>query len=482
MKHNRYIFFAVCFIFVALNCYAITRELFVVSFVSVGFGLFYLLFFRVDLLMYLMAIVTPFSVIMELGNGSLRLSVPAEPVMILLTGLFICRIIYDLSFERKLWRHPISIAVYVYMLWMFITCLTSELPLVSFKFLLSKIWFIVSSYFMLIQLIKNDIRKGILYFSLSAAALAIVVSITIVKHAMMGFSELSAHWIMSPFYNDHTAYGAIIALFLPFSIGFIFLPNNNWLNRLFFIGITLILLVGFYLSFSRAAWLSFAGAVGIWAVLKLRIKLSWLVVGMALIGAFFYYFTDDILYRMSRNEQDSSGNIIEHLQSITNIKTDASNVERLNRWVAAFDMIKERPVTGWGPGTYQFVYAPFQKSSYKTIITTDFGDGGNAHSEYIGPCAETGFVGLFTVLALLGLSLYYGIITYIRSSDKTNRLLSLCASLALVTYYIHGFLNNFLDTDKLSMPFWGCFAIILVCNTLNKKEATSLTPNSEGIV
>ena len=470
MKRNRYIFFAVCFAFIALNCYAITLELFVIPFISGGLALFYLLFFRVDLLMYLMAIVTPFSTVMELGDGSLRLSVPTEPIMLLLTGLFICRIIYDLTLERKLWRHPVSIAIYIYLLWLFITCLTSELPLVSFKFLLSKIWFIVSSYFMLIQLIKNDMRKGVLYFSLSLAALAGVVCITTVKHAMVGFSELRAHWIMSPFYNDHTAYGAIIAFFLPFSIGFIFLPNNNWLKRLFFIGITLILLVGFYLSFSRAAWLSFIGANGVWAVLKLHIKLSWLVVGMALVGGFFYYFADDILYRMSRNDQSSSGNLTEHLQSITNISTDASNVERLNRWVAAFGMIEERPLMGWGPGTYQFVYAPFQKSTYKTIITTDFGDGGNAHSEYIGPCAETGFIGLFTVLALLVLILYYGITTYIRSSDKTVRLLSLCALLALVSYYIHGFLNNFLDTDKLSLPFWGCFALIVVCNVLEKRE------------
>jgi O-antigen ligase len=474
MKRNRYIFFVVCFAFIALNCYAITRELFLISFVSGGLALLYLLFFRVDLLMYLMAIVTPFSTIIELGDGSLRLSVPTEPIMLMLTGLFVCRIIYDLTLERKLWRHPVSIAVYIYLLWLFITCLTSELPLVSFKFLLSKIWFIVSSYFMLIQLIKNDIQKGILYFSLSVAALAGVVCITTVKHAMLGFSEPSAHWIMSPFYNDHTAYGAIIALFLPFSIGFIFLPNNNWLKRLFFIGITLILMVGFYLSFSRAAWLSFIGAIGVWGVLKLRIKLSWLVVGMALVGGFFYYFANDILYRMSRNAQDSSGNLTEHLQSITNISTDASNVERLNRWVAAFSMIEERPLMGWGPGTYQFVYAPFQKSNYKTIITTDFGDGGNAHSEYIGPCAETGFIGLFTVLALMVLILYYGITTYIRSSDKTARLLTLCALLALITYYIHGFLNNFLDTDKLSLPFWGCFAVIVVCNVhLTAKNAES---------
>ena len=32
---------------------------------------------------------------------------------------------------------------------------------------------------------------------------------------------------------------------------------------------------------------------------------------------------------------------------------------------------------------------------------------------------------------------------------------------AFVTYFTHGFLNNFLDSDKASVPFWG-FAAILV--------------------
>jgi hypothetical protein len=33
--------------------------------------------------------------------------------------------------------------------------------------------------------------------------------------------------------------------------------------------------------------------------------------------------------------------------------------------------------------------------------------------------------------------------------------------LGLITYYIHGILNNFLDTDKASAPFWGYTAIIV---------------------
>jgi hypothetical protein len=36
------------------------------------------------------------------------------------------------------------------------------------------------------------------------------------------------------------------------------------------------------------------------------------------------------------------------------------------------------------------------------------------------------------------------------------------AFLGLVTYYLHGGLNNFLDTDKASVPFWAFTAIIVL--------------------
>jgi O-antigen ligase len=463
MKSNRLIFFVICFVFIALNTYAISKEIYMVPILSVGVALLYFLFFKVDIVIYLMALVTPVSVFYSFAEGdSLRLSMPSELIMIMLTAIFFCRIIYDLTIDRKLLKHPISIAIYIYLLWLLITSITSELPLVSFKFLISKIWFVVSCYFMLLQLFKQQMRNIVTFFNCYAIGLAVVVFFATYMHAKFGFSERASHWVMSPFYNDHTAYGAILAFFVPFSIGFIFLPENSWKKRLFYIGLSLIFIMGLALSLSRAAWISMIGGIAIFAVIKLKIKFSWLILGGAVLVAGFFYFSDDILYRMSRNEQESSGNITEHIQSITNISTDASNVERLNRWVSAFGMIEERPVVGWGPGTYQFVYAPFQKNQWKTIITTDFGDGGNAHSEYIGPCAETGFVGLFTVLLLFGISLYYGITTYIKSKDKTVKIIVLCATIALITYYIHGILNNFLDTDKLALPFWASYAAILI--------------------
>lgn len=448
------------------------KEFFLFPAVSFVLLVIYLMVFKVDWLMYFMAFVTPLSIVINDERVQLGISLPSEFIMIALTLLFLCRILYDLNLNRKLVLHPISIAVYVYLLWMFITCITSEHPVVSFKFWASKIWFITSCYFMVLQLIKNDLKNAVTFFDSYMVGLVIVVIYTTIHHAIMGFTEVAGHWVMTPFYNDHTAYGAVLAFFAPIVTAFFFQTEDK--RKKWFYGICgLILLLGLFLSYCRAAWISIIVMMGVWVVMKLKIKFSWLVLAGLLFGAFFFFYADDIVYRMGRNDQDTSGNLTEHIQSMSNISTDASNVERLNRWTAAMGMIKERPVVGWGPGTYQFEYAPYQKSRYQTIISTNFGNGGNAHSEYLGPCAETGIVGLLTVLALLVTSLYSGILAYSRATDRLRRSLALCMTLALVTYFIHGFLNNFLDTDKLSLPFWAAFAVIAVVSegiTVRKVE------------
>ena len=42
--------------------------------------------------------------------------------------------------------------------------------------------------------------------------------------------------------------------------------------------------------------------------------------------------------------------------------------------------------------------------------------------------------------------------------------------LALVSYFIHGVLNNYLDTDKASAPFWGFIAAIVAIEVYHLKE------------
>jgi O-antigen ligase len=162
----------------------------------------------------------------------------------------------------------------------------------------------------------------------------------------------------------------------------------------------------------------------------------------------------------------------EKLQSATNVTTDASNLERINRWSCAIEMFKERPIVGFGPGTYAFEYARFQDPENLTIISTNFGNLGNAHSEYLGPMAEMGFLGILAMLLIVAAIFYKGITLYNRwpKEDREIRTLLLAMILSLTTYFVHGILNNFLDTDKAAVPIWGMCAVFIALEiSLNRK-------------
>jgi O-antigen ligase len=202
-------------------------------------------------------------------------------------------------------------------------------------------------------------------------------------------------------------------------------------------------------------------AILVLVLVKLHIRFRWIALSTIAILTIFFTFKIEILEKLEKNKQDASANFIEHIQSISNISSDASNLERINRWQAALRMFSEKPLLGWGPGTYQFEYAPFQRANEKTVISTNLGDRGNAHSEYIGPLAESGFLGLLSMLFIVITVVYTGLNVYKNASNAQTRVIALSATLGLITYFVHGLMNSFLNTDKASVPFWGLVAIIV---------------------
>ncbi len=214
-------------------------------------------------------------------------------------------------------------------------------------------------------------------------------------------------------------------------------------------------------------------------VILFRIKFRYIFLGLAVLVGLFFTYRVQIIDYLEKNDQDSSANFQEHLQSIYNISTDASNLERINRWQSALRMFKERPVTGWGPGTYQFVYAPFQRSKEKTIISTNFGDMGNAHSEFLGPLSESGAIGMLIVITLVVVILNRGLRVFNQTKDPETKMLAMAALLSLITYYTHGTLNNFLDTDKLSVPVWAITGLIVALDIYHSKKANGSVVQNE---
>ncbi|MCK4751614.1 MAG: O-antigen ligase family protein, partial [Bacteroidales bacterium] len=228
-----------------------------------------------------------------------------------------------------------------------------------------------------------------------------------------------------------------------------------------------------------ATWVSILASIGVWAIIKLKIRFEIVLVGAIILVGFFLSIRTQLMVDLEQNRVESSGELSEHVQSISNISTDQSNLERINRWSCAIRMWKDKPLFGFGPGTYQFEYGRYQRSYEKTRISTDFGTRGTAHSEYLGPLSEAGIFGLISVLLVIGTTIYSGLRVYFTSRRKSIRIFSLAVLVGLSSYYFHGLLNNFLDTDKISVLFWG-FTAMLVAMDIYHRDRPEDETATEG--
>ncbi|MGQ8337067.1 O-antigen ligase family protein [Sunxiuqinia sp. A32] len=467
------LFYSVSAIFLILNLYfIISRDTLLVSLLPVALALIFVAIFQLDVLLLSIAFFTPLSLpLHDIVEGlDFDMYLPTEPLLVGILVLFIFKLIENKGYDKKVLSHPITLALYFYLGWMLITALTSTMPIVSLKFWLSKLWFLAAFYFLGIQLFKNT--KNIYRFVwLYCIAFIIVIFYAWSRHFGYGFhNDQAAHFVMNPFYKDHTSYGAMLAFFIPFLSGLTFYKQFKPAMRFWGAVILLLFLVALILSYSRAAWLSLLVAAMVWGIMKLKIRFRPLFITGLSILAVVLVFQTQILMMLERNDQESSANLGTHISSMTNVTTDASNLERINRWSCAYRMWEEKPVFGWGPGTYMFQYAPFQLTKHRTIISTNSADRGNAHSEYLGPLAESGVIGMLSFIFLAIMILYVGIHTYTRAEEREVRMIILSAITGIITYLIHGFLNNFLDTDKASIPFWAFVAIIVVFDLYTRNQ------------
>ena len=471
-------FYILSGIFTAFSLAAIAGEFFWFALVPVVLLVLYLAFFAMDMLMYVIVISTPLAVVLKNSDFNIGMSIPSEPLMFGIMLLFLFKVLHEGNYDKRALWHPVTIAIIVNLVWIGLTVITSSIVIVSVKFLIARLWFVLVFYFMAVQLFAKivNIKKFLWCYILP---FTLIIGYTVIRHADNGFTQKAAHWVMYPFYNDHTSYAAVLTLLIPLLFAFTLDKTYSPVKR-FFIGLLWFIFVGaLILSYTRAAWMGLAIALAFLPMIMMRMRISSILLVAVVAGTLFHSYQEEIFIQLEKNKSNSSSDLAVHAKSISNVSTDASNRERINRWKSALRMYRERPVFGWGPGTYQFQYAPFQQSSEMTEISTNAGDRGNAHSEYIGPLAESGTLGSLSFIVIVFLVIARGLKVIYESRTKEIRLLATGLLLGLISYFAHGVLNNFLDTDKLSVPFWGMIAALIALDVyhnrgIRQKDASAL--------
>lgn len=472
-KKQFVLFYFLTFLFIAFDTWFILRKQSgLVAAAPIVLMIVYFAIFSLDKLILFVVFCTPFSI--DLGHihdvfleqVDVNAAFPSEPIMFGILLLFIFLLAYK-GIDKHLVNHPVTLVIIFTLFWMIATTITSTMPVVSVKYCIERLWGIVTFYFLGVYLFNK--RKNIYAFVwLYVISFTGIIIYTTARHAKFHFSEKGAHNVMNPFYNDHTAYGAMLAMFIPVLMGLAFNRSRPLYTRLIAFVFLLIFIIAIGLSYSRASWVSLIVALAVFLLMLFKIKLKTIFIALCIGAVALFSFQKKIVMKLEKNNKEVSQDISSEIQSISNISSDASNRERLNRWSCAYRMFLDKPYFGFGPGTYMFKYGTYQIFSQRTIISTNLGRGGNAHSEYLGPLAEQGLLGMLCFVALAVAVFILSFRLYYRLKDREMKIIIASLFLGLITYFIHGMMNDFLDSDKAAVPFWGFIAILVAIDMESK--------------
>lgn len=429
----------------------------------------------IDSIFLFLAISLPLSVDVFFRENVLGLSIPAEPLLLLLSLLTIwlftkktCRVNLFTSFHKQNCFTDLRIWVFLYWIWFLVSFFFSQIPMVSFKAFVIKTWFILPAFFLPLLSAQN-FKQQKRWIGLFLVSLSIVVIYTLYqRYTFPNFHVYLTNRTMRPFFNDHTQYSAVLAMFLPLSVYFGFYASRR-IYKYLSIFIAVLFTIGIVVSLCRAALLSLLPALIVFIIILLKLKWRTLFIsafaGLGLLAALWI----PVKNYAEKQSASKSNQPIENILSIANFKNDASSMERVNRWKCSYKIFADYPVFGSGAATYSFIYAPYQDSADLTELSTMQGDNGNAHNEFLTALSDTGFLGFlfFTLLVIFTfVTAYQG---YNKEVDKEKRYFILAISLGLLTYYVHSMSNNFLDTAKVAVPLL-YFTSLLVLHKIDQKQ------------
>lgn len=323
----------------------------------------------------------------------------------------------------------------------------SDLLPTSLKFTALNGVFVIAFYYGMLLLVARG--KTMLHLPYIAALVPVTV-LALYHFVEYKFNPITISGIFKPFFYSHTMYGAVMAFIAAIALGNI-RQNSVW-KWVLICGIVLTVFSG-----SRAALWSLAFMFILYMLVQFppafRAVLPAVAIGAILILGGASKVEEAFAYNHYESH-DPRATLAEKSMSVTNVQTDASNIERLNRWVAALQMFQERPYYGFGPGTYQFTYLPFQEKRLENRLTVTNpnsppqGSGGTAHSELLLQLSENGILTPLLFLLMWLRWWYFGFFRVARQSSL------LPLFLGLSTYFFHMQFNNFLNQPVFALLFW----------------------------
>lgn len=406
-----------------------------------------------SLLFFLLLFTIPLSTEYQFST-SLGTDVPDEALMWALTLMIIFMLFRDREMLSTLFQNKIMIVILLSLYWTLITVLLSGSPVISLKFLLAKIWYIVPFVIGAVLFLKQR-KDHLLAANLMLIPMLFTVIVILLRHGIEGFSFESVNDVTVPFFRNHVNYGALLVCMIPVAWGLYRTGYRYWMIGL------IILLAGLFFSYSRGAWLALGAALIVVYFIR-KNALQWLIgvtVIAVIIGA--AWFLDDNRYLRYRPQFEKTiyhASFDEHMAATYKMQ-DMSTVERFYRWIAAVKMAKEAPFTGSGPNRFYPLYKSYVANDFRTYVS-DNPEKSTVHNYFLLLLTEQGVPGLLLFTVLYIMMLMTAQRRYHNSRDEHTRGLMLVIGAILGMIGVLIFLSDLIETDKIGSVFYLCAGML----------------------
>lgn len=378
----------------------------------------------------------PFSIEM-LAPGGHALYVPTEPMIALALLAWAARILTTgwAGLPRSSLHAPLAALGVVALL----AALFSPYALLGLKAWIAAAGYVTFAYLYCLLERGDSLRSGrwIPWVVGSGALWGLYGAARVV---VMGVSLPHAYGAGRPFFTEHGGYGAYLAMVLPLAL--LMALERRGRAQALYAAASLAIALGVILSLTRAAWVSLAIVLplttGLWSWWRRSLRPAVLIAALT------------ALVLVVLAGIGAGGRVTRHAGSIVE-REDASNLERLNRWMAAVEMVRDRPWLGVGLAAYPPSYPQYRRKAILTSLAYQYM---GPHSEPFRLLSEMGVLGFLAAIWFLGAAAALGFRVFWRSVDPRARLLALALLAGLGTYAIHAIFRTYFDLEKVAVPFW----------------------------
>ncbi len=460
----------ITFLCVSLCCFI--AAFFMEAYVLVGLPFAFLYLYQCirspKSILWIFFLLVPFST--EVSFGSMGTDLPSEPIMWSLFAVFFLILFQDIrKMKASTLRTPISALLIIHVVWIAFTAIFSTDSIVSLKFLIAKLWYVIPFYFLPLIVLK-DTKDYRALFKVLILAMSIALVYVMLRHFQRGFSFDTINKAVRPIFRNHVNYAAMIALVIPYIWALWRKPGEN--KNILWLAVLSFFLVACYLSFTRAAFVSIFLAVGAYVLLRMRLLVPAIFVSLGVLVAIMSFMIEENNYLefAPDYERTVAHEKFDNLVEATYKMEDISTMERLHRWVAGVHMINDKPWLGFGPGCFYEQYVPYTVEQFETYVS-DNPEKSGIHNYYMMVFVEQGVLGFILFLLLTFIPLIIGASLYRNVSGNEDKIILLAAILSLIIIDAVIIINDLIEADKVGPLYFLNLAIINMFYVGKKKAS-----------